>query len=119
VQLTGVRHPRPAKTRRFVEIDGKSASEAVRVAADAGVAHFVYVGVAHPAPVMRACTPVRAQCEAELRDTGLNATILRPWYGPDPGHYWPYALMPFHWLAERLPSSAEGRAVWASSRWHR
>jgi hypothetical protein len=52
VQLTGVRHPRPAKTRRFVEIDGKSASEAVRVAADAGVAHFAYVGVAHPAPVM-------------------------------------------------------------------
>src|ERR1017187_1669042 len=41
VQLTGVAHPSPAKARQFVEIDGRSASEAIRVAAAAGAAHFV------------------------------------------------------------------------------
>ena len=31
----------------------------------------------------------------------MNATILRPWYVLGPGHRWPYALIPFYWLAER------------------
>jgi hypothetical protein len=52
------------------------------------VQHFVYVSVAHPAPVMKAYVEVRMQCE----ESGLNTTILRPWYVP--GHDWPYLLKP-------------------------
>jgi uncharacterized protein YbjT (DUF2867 family) len=107
VQLVGVAHPSPAKEREFVEIDQKSAIEAIRVAAQAGIAHFVYVSVAHPAPMMHAYIYARTACEAQLRTSGLNATILRPWYVLGPGHRWPYALVPFYWLAERIPSKRE------------
>ena len=78
VQLVGVAHPGPAKAREFVEIDQKSAMEAIRVAAEAGIAHFVYVSVAHPAPMMHAYIEARSACEAKLGASGLNATVLRP-----------------------------------------
>ena len=107
VQLVGVAHPSPAKTREFVEIDQKSAMEAIRVAAEARMAHFVYVSVAHPAPMMHAYIEARSACEDKLRASGLNATILRPWYVLGPGHRWPSALIPFYWLAERIPSKRE------------
>jgi nucleoside-diphosphate-sugar epimerase len=50
VQLVGVAHPSPAKAREFVEIDQKSAMEAIRAAAEARLAHFVYVAwpILHP-----------------------------------------------------------------------
>ncbi len=105
VQLVGVAHPSPAKARQFVEVDLKSGLEAVRVAGAAGVSHFVYVSVAHPAPVMHAYIDVRSQCEEALEASGLNATILRPWYVLGPGHRWPYALIPFYKLAEAWPST--------------
>jgi len=107
VQLVGVAHPSPAKARQFVEIDQKSAMEAIRVAAEAGIAHFVYVSVAHPAPMMHAYIEARSACEDKLRASGLNATILRPWYVLGSGHRWPYVLIPFYWLAERIPSTRE------------
>ena len=108
VQLVGVAHPSPAKAREFIEIDEKSALEAIRVARDSGIRHFVYVSVAHPAPAMHAYIAVRTRCEAAIREAGLNATILRPWYVLGPGHQWPRLLIPFYWLAERLPSMREG-----------
>jgi uncharacterized protein YbjT (DUF2867 family) len=108
VQLVGVPHPSPAKAKEFVSIDRRSAMEAIRVASERGVDHFVYVSVAHPAPAMRAYIAVRSECEEALRASGLRATILRPWYVLGPGHYWPYALKPFYWMAERIPSMAEG-----------
>lgn len=106
-QLVGVTHPSPAKAREFVEIDQKSAMEAIRVAAQARIAHFVYVSVAHPAPMMHAYIEARTACEDKLLASGLNATILRPWYVLGPGHRWPYVLIPFYWLAERIPSKRE------------
>jgi len=105
VQLVGVAHPSPAKAREFIEIDQKSAMEAIRVAAQAGIAHFIYISVAHPAPMMRAYIDARTACEDQLGASGLNATILRPWYVLGPGHRWPSALVPFYWLAERIPST--------------
>jgi len=57
---------------------------------------------------MHAYIAARSVCEAELEASGLNATILRPWYVLGPGHRWPYALIPFYWLAERIPSTREG-----------
>ncbi len=38
----------------------------------------------------------------------MNATILRPWYVLGPGHRWPYALIPFYWIMERIPKFRQG-----------
>lgn len=108
IQLVGVAHPSPAKAKEFVAIDQRSGIEAIRTAKCAGIAHFIYVSVAHPAPAMHAYIAARSACEAELEVSGLNATILRPWYVLGPGHRWPYAVIPFYWLAERIPSTREG-----------
>jgi uncharacterized protein YbjT (DUF2867 family) len=108
IQLVGVAHPSPAKAKEFVEIDQRSGIEAIRAAKRAGVAHFIYVSVAHPAPAMHAYIAARSACETELGASGLNATILRPWYVLGPGHRWPNVLIPFYWLAERIPSTREG-----------
>ncbi len=107
VQLVGVAHPSPAKAKEFVAIDQKSALAAIRAAKAAGIAHFVYGSVAHPAPAMYAYIAARTVCEDELQDSGMNATILRPWYVLGPGHWWPYFLIPFYWIAERIPSKRE------------
>jgi uncharacterized protein YbjT (DUF2867 family) len=108
IQLVGVAHPSPAKAKEFVEVDQRSGVEAIRAARRTGVAHFIYVSVAHPAPAMHAYIAARSTCEKELEASGLNGTILRPWYVLGPGHRWPYALIPFYWLAERFPSTREG-----------
>jgi uncharacterized protein YbjT (DUF2867 family) len=50
IQLVGVSHPSPAKVRQFTEIDLKSGLEAIRVARQASVEHFIYMSVAQPAP---------------------------------------------------------------------
>jgi uncharacterized protein YbjT (DUF2867 family) len=108
VQLVGVPHPSPAKAKEFVAIDQKSGMEAIQAAGGAGIVHFVYVSVAHPAPAMHAYIAARSACEDALLTSGLNATILRPWYVLGPGHRWPYFLIPFYWMAERIPSTREG-----------
>lgn len=107
VQLVGVPHPSPAKAKDFVSIDQKSAMEAIRVASHSGVAHFIYVSVAQPAPVMRAYIAARSACEDALRASGLNATIFRPWYVLGPGHWWPAALLPAYWVFERVPATRD------------
>jgi uncharacterized protein YbjT (DUF2867 family) len=108
IHLVGVPHPSPAKAREFVDVDLRSAQEAIRVAADAGIRHFIYLSVAQPAPVMKAYIDVRAACEASLRASGLNATIVRPWYVLGPGHRWPVILKPLYRAAECIPSLREG-----------
>jgi len=108
VQLVGVAHPSPAKAAEFRSIDLVAGREAMAAAVRAGIRHFVYVSVAHPAPIMKAYISVRQECESMIRDSGLNATILRPWYVLGPGHRWPYALLPAYWLLERLPATREG-----------
>lgn len=108
VQLVGVAHPSPAKAQQFREIDLKSCQESVAAAVANNVMHFVYVSVAHPAPAMKAYLEVRVRCEELIRESGLNATILRPWYVLGPGHYWPYLLKPFYWMARQIPASRAG-----------
>jgi uncharacterized protein YbjT (DUF2867 family) len=108
VQLVGVSHPNPSKADQFRSVDLASASGAIKAAIEAGVQHFVYVSVAHPAPVMKAYIEVRTACEAMIRESGMNATIVRPWYVLGPGHRWPYALLPMYWLMELLPPTREG-----------
>ena len=108
VQLVGVAHPSPAKAAEFRQIDlasGKSAVEAARAAA---VQHFVYISVAQPAPVMKDYIKVRSECETMIRQSGMNASILRPWYVLGPGHRWPYLLVPFYKLMELIPQTRPG-----------
>ena len=108
VHLVGVPHPSPSKAAEFIAVDQKSLEQAVPAAKTAGVRHFVYVSVAHPAPAMKAYIEVRERCEQIVRSSGMKATILRPWYVLGPGHRWPHLLQPLYWLAERIPDTREG-----------
>jgi uncharacterized protein YbjT (DUF2867 family) len=108
VQLVGVPHPAPHKAAQFRAVDLVAGRESVRVASARAVRHFVYVSVAHPAPVMKAFIAVRTEVEREIRQSGLAATILRPWYVLGPGHRWPVVLAPAYWLLDRLPATSEG-----------
>jgi uncharacterized protein YbjT (DUF2867 family) len=107
IHLVGVPHPSPAKARQFREVDLVSIEATVQAARTTGLRHLIYVSVAHPAPVMKAYIEVRSKGEAMIRDAGLNATILRPWYILGPGHRWPYALIPAYWLMEHIPATRE------------
>jgi uncharacterized protein YbjT (DUF2867 family) len=108
VQLVGVAHPSPAKAAEFRRVDLPAGLGAVAAAKAAGIRHFVYLSVAHPAPMMQAYVAVRSECEDAIESAGLNATILRPWYVLGPGHWWPYLLLPMYKLAELLPATREG-----------
>ena len=107
IHLVGVAHPSPAKAAQFRAIDLPSIQVAVKAARDAGVRHFIYLSVAQPASMMQAFVAVRAEGEALIRASGMKATFVRPWYVLGPGHWWPYALLPFYWIAERLPPTRE------------
>jgi len=107
VHLVGVAHPSPAKAEEFRSVDLASVHAAVAAALTAGVGHFVYVSVAHPAPMMKAYIAARSEGEELIRTAALGATVLRPWYVLGPGHRWPVILQPFYWLAEQVPGSRE------------
>jgi uncharacterized protein YbjT (DUF2867 family) len=107
VHLVGVAHPGPGKGQQFREIDLKSIESAVDAAKLARIRHFIYVSVAHPAPVMQAYIDVRTRGEELISTAGLNATIVRPWYVLGPGHWWPYALLPMYWLMEAIPATRD------------
>ena len=108
VQLVGVSHPSPSKAAEFRNVDLASGRGAVAASRAAGIQHFVYVSVAQPAPVMKAYIEARAECEVTIRQSGMNATILRPWYVLGPGHRWPYLVLPLYLLMELIPSTRAG-----------
>lgn len=108
VHLVGVSHPSPSKAEEFRRVDLASIRASVEAAASSGVQHFVYVSVAHPAPIMDAYIEVRKEGETLIRASGMNASILRPWYVLGPGHYWAYALIPMYWACERIAVTREG-----------
>jgi uncharacterized protein YbjT (DUF2867 family) len=56
---------------------------------------------------MHAYIAARRAGEALVHASGVPATILRPWYVLGPGHWWPYALLPFYTLFEKIPSKRE------------
>jgi len=107
VHLVGTPRPSPKKAAQFEALDFASARECIAAAKSAGARHFVYVSVAHPAPVMHAYVDVRVRVEALLRDSGIPHTILRPWYVLGPGHQWPYLLLPMYWILGVLPTTRE------------
>jgi uncharacterized protein YbjT (DUF2867 family) len=107
VHLVGTPHPSPGKAREFRDVDLVSVRAATVAAMRAHVAHFIYLSVAHPAPVMPAYIAVRREGEALVRATGIPATILRPWYVLGPGHRWPILLKPLYALFEMLPETRD------------
>jgi len=108
VHLIGTPHPNPSKAGEFMRVDLASIHAAVAAARQAAVDHFVYISVAHPAPVMKAYIAVRQEGEALIRSSGIHATILRPWYILGPGHRWPYALLPVYALLRSIPATRDG-----------
>ncbi len=108
VHLIGVAHPNPRKAAEFRDIDLKSCQEAVRAAVEAGVRHFVYLSVARPAPIMQEYQAVRAEGERLVRESGITATFVRPWYVLGPGRRWPLLLVPLYAMARLVPATREG-----------
>jgi uncharacterized protein YbjT (DUF2867 family) len=107
VHLVGTAHPNPSKALEFERVDLASIRASIAAAMRVGIAHLVYVSVAHPAPAMHAYVAARVAGEAAIVESGLTATVLRPWYVLGPGHRWPTALLPFYALAELLPPTRE------------
>jgi uncharacterized protein YbjT (DUF2867 family) len=107
VHLIGVPHPSPAKAKQFHHVDLVSIKVAIKAARDTGVRHFIYLSVAQPAPVMKEFIAVRGAGEQMIRESGIPATFVRPWYVLGPGHYWPYAILPVYWILERLPKTRD------------
>lgn len=107
VHLIGVPHPSPAKAKQFRDVDLVSIKVAIKAARDAGVRHFIYLSVAQPAPVMKEFIAVRSAGETMIRESGINATFVRPWYVFGPGHRWPYAILPIYWILEKIPATTE------------
>jgi uncharacterized protein YbjT (DUF2867 family) len=87
VHLVGTPHPNPSKAEEFIRVDLASVRAAAPASRRAGAAHFVYVSVAHPAPVMHAYIAAREAGEKIISESGLTATVLRPWYVLGPGHW--------------------------------
>jgi nucleoside-diphosphate-sugar epimerase len=56
---------------------------------------------------MKFYVAVRAEAEKMLRESGMNATILRPWYVLGPGRWWPVFLKPMYWVMEQIPATRE------------
>ena len=105
VHLVGTPHPTPSKADEFEKVDLVSIRATVSAAKQVGISHLVYLSVAQPAPVMQAYLWMRALGETMIREAGLTATIIRPWYVLGPGRWWPKALVPLYKIAEMIPAT--------------
>jgi uncharacterized protein YbjT (DUF2867 family) len=108
VHLVGTAHPNPSKAQEFLRVDLASAQACIAAAMRSALAHFVYVSVAQPAPVMKAYLCARAEAERVLSESRLPATVVRPWYVLGPGHRWPILLVPMYAVAELFPALRAG-----------
>ena len=107
IQLVGVAHPSPSKGEQFRAIDLVSIRESVRAGSGSSIRHFIYLSVAQPAPAMKEYVAVRAEGERLVRESGIPATFVRPWYVLGPGHWWPYAILPAYWIWGAIPSQRD------------
>jgi uncharacterized protein YbjT (DUF2867 family) len=103
VHLLGARHPGPHKGAQFESLDFASVAAAVAAAQFAGVQNFIYMSVAMPLPIMQSYVAARRKGEALLRESGLNATFLRPFYVIGPGRMWPLFLLPVYAVFNAIP----------------
>ena len=107
IQLVGVPHPSPSKKELFKKIDLVSIQQSVQAAKDSGINHFIYVSVAQGANVMKEFQEVRLQGEELICESGIDATIIRPWYVVGPGHYWPLLFLPVYKILELIPATKD------------
>ncbi|MBS1518792.1 MAG: NAD-dependent epimerase/dehydratase family protein [Bacteroidetes bacterium] len=107
IHLVGESHPAPWKGKQFSSVDLVSIEEAVKAAVHAGIQNFIYLSVAHPAPVMKEFIKVRMKGEELLRNSGIRCSFIRPWYVTGPGHYWPLVFQPAYKVMENISSTAE------------
>ena len=105
IHLVGTPHPSPSKSEQFEKVDLVSIRASVSAARRTKPAQLVYVSVAQPAPIMQAYLWVRALGESMIREAGLTATIVRPWYVLGPGRTWPKLIVPLYKLAELFPAT--------------
>ena len=105
IHLVGTPHPSPSKSEQFEKVDLVSIRASVNAARRTKPAQLVYVSVAQPAPIMQAYLWVRALGESMIREAGLTATIVRPWYVLGPGRKWPKLILPLYKLAEFFPAT--------------
>lgn len=105
IHLIGVSHPGPGKKSEFRKVDLVSIEQAVQAALNKNVKHFIYLSVAHPAPVMKDFIEVRLKGEELLRKSSMTCSFIRPWYVLGPGHYWPYLIIPLYKLFELFPQT--------------
>ena len=56
---------------------------------------------------MKEFIAVRSAGEGMIRESGINATFVRPWYVLGPGHRWPYAILPIYWILKKIPATKE------------
>jgi uncharacterized protein YbjT (DUF2867 family) len=107
VHLIGTPHPSPAKAASFQAVDLRSVETVLVAARAAQIRHLIYVSVAQPAPVMHSYIGARQAAEAQIRASGIPATILRPWYVLGPGHRWPALLRPVYVVLRHIPATRE------------
>ncbi|HEX2930287.1 MAG TPA: NAD(P)H-binding protein [Candidatus Binatia bacterium] len=105
VHLVGTPHPTPTKADQFDRIDLMSIRCTVQAAKRVAISHLVYVSVAQPAPIMAHYLWVRSLGETMIREAGLTATIVRPWYVLGPGRRWPKLIVPLYKIAEMIPAT--------------
>jgi uncharacterized protein YbjT (DUF2867 family) len=105
IHLVGTPHPSPSKAEQFQKVDLVSIRASVSAARRIKPAQLVYVSVAQPAPILQAYLWVRALGESMIREAGLTATIVRPWYVLGPGRRWPKLIVPLYKLAELFPAT--------------
>jgi hypothetical protein len=67
------------------------------------------VGVPHPSPAKaKEFVAIDQKSGMEAILAAKRAGVGHFIYVLGPGHRWPYALIPFYWLAERIPRTREG-----------
>jgi uncharacterized protein YbjT (DUF2867 family) len=105
VHLIGVKHPTPWKVREFREIDYKSVEQSIIAAKYANAIHFIYTSVTHEPSVMWLYQRNKKTIEKILQESGINLTLIRPWYVLGPTRTWPQMFNGLYNLAERFPNA--------------
>jgi uncharacterized protein YbjT (DUF2867 family) len=54
---------------------------------------------------MKAYIEARTEAEEAIPSSGMNATILCPWYVLGPGRRWPLVLLPAYWILGAFPGT--------------
>jgi nucleoside-diphosphate-sugar epimerase len=78
VHLVGTPHPAPWKGAEFRSVDLVSLDQSLTAAKRARAKHFVFVSVAHPAPVMKAFIEIRTECEPGFRSPASTPPFCGP-----------------------------------------